>query len=175
MAIKCNKTNYSFAYSSEGMFIIDNNTLKKTKLFYSKDINKKTLIEGKILGKSFTIKSVPNKDLVVYNGNIGMRNYTASIYIDNEKIGDLEKDQVVIQNPNNADQIPITLWMDDLVDYYRATYLSPCAKEIKVFHKNRLMGYAKKNKDKYNLYIKSEENFPLFLTLFLAAFNSSIT
>ncbi len=175
MAVKYIKSNYSFAYSSEGMFIIDNNTLKKTKLFYSKDINKKTLIEGKILGKSFTIKSYPDKEHIMYNGNIGRSNYTSFIFIDNEEIGALEKDQVVILNPNNVDQIPITLWMDDLVDYYRATYLSPFVKEIKIFHKNKLMGYAKKNKDKYNLYIKSEENFPLFLTLFLAAFNSSIT
>ncbi len=175
MTIKCIKTNYSFVYSSEGMFFIDNITLKKTKFFYTKDINKKTLIEGKILGKSFTIKSYPDKEIIAPNGQRCMINYTAFIYIDNEKIGDLEKDQVVILNPNSVDQIPITLWMDDLVDYYRATYLSPFVKEIKVFHKNKLMGYAKKNKDKYNLYIKSEENFPLFLTLFLAAFNSSIT
>ena len=175
MATNFFKSKYSFAYSSKGMYIINNNSLRKSKLFYSQDIKKVTLIKGKILKTSFTIKSYPDKKHIMYNGHIGMINYTAFIYLNDKHIGDFEKDQVVILNPNNVDQIPITLWMDDLVDYYRATYLSPCVKEIKVFHKNKLMGYAKKNKDKYNLYIKSEENFPLFLTLFLAAFNSSIT
>ena len=174
MAIKFIKSNYSFAYSSKGMFIIDNNTLRKYKLSNS-NINKKTIIKGKILGRSFTINSVPDKDFFMYNGSVGRRNYTAFIYLDNKKIGDLEKDQVIILNPDNFDWIPITLWMDNDTDYYRVSYFFPHVKKIKVFHKNKLMGYATMSKDKYNLYIKSGEDFPLFFTLFLAAFNSSIT
>ena len=175
MATNFFKSKYSFAHSSKGMYIINNNSLRKSKLFYSQDIKKVTLIKGKILKTSFTIKSYPDKLIVEPNGQRCMINYTAFIYLNDKHIGDLEKDQVVILNPDNFDRIPITLWMDDLVDYYRATYLSPCVREIKVFHKNKLIGYAQKNKDQYDLFTKSEEDFPLFLALCLAAFNSSIT
>ena len=174
MAIKFIKSKYSFVYSDKGMFIMDNNTLRKSKLSYS-NINEKTTIEGKILGLSFTIKSVPDKDIHFSDGSIARRNYTAFIYLDNKKIGDLEKDQVIILNPDHFDRIPITLWMDNLVDDYTAAYVYPSVKKIKIYHKNKLMGYAQKKKDQYDLFIKSEEDFPLFFTLFLGAFNSSIT
>ena len=174
MAIKFIKSKYSFVYSDKGMFIMDNNTLRKSKLSNS-NINEKTIIKGKILGISFTINSVPDKDIHFSDGSIARRNYTAFIYLDNKKIGDLEKDQVIILNPDNFDRISITLWMDNYADYYRVSYFYPHARKIKVFHKNKLMGYATMSKDKYNLYTKSEEDFPLFFTLFLAAFNSSIT
>ena len=175
MAIKFIKSKYSFVYSDKGMFIMDNNTLRKSKLFYSQDIKKRTLIKGKILKTSFTIKSYPDKLIIKPNGQRCMINYTAFIYLNDKHIGDLEKDQVVILSSDNFDRIPITLRMDDLVDYYFATYFDPEITVVKVFHKNKLMGYAKKNKDKYNLYTTSEEDFPLFFTLFIAAFNSSIT
>ena len=173
MAIKFIKSKYSFVYSDKGMFIMDNNTLKKSKLSYS-NINEKTTIEGKILGLSFTIKSVPDKDIHFSDGSIARRNYTAFIYLDNKKIGDLEKDQVIILNPDHFDRIPITFWMDNLMDDYTAAYVYPSVKKIKIYHKNKLMGYAQKKKDQYDLFTKSEEDFPLFFTLFLAAFNSSI-
>ena len=175
MAIKFIKSKYSFVYSDKGMFIMDNNTLRKSKLFYSQDIKKITLIKGKMLKTSFTIKSYPDKLIVAPNGQRTMINYTAFIYLNDKHIGDLEKDQVVILNPDHFDRIPITLWMDNLVDDYTATYVYPSVKKIKIYHKNKLMGYAQKNKDQYDLFTKSEEDLPLFLTLFLAAFNSSIT
>ena len=175
MATNFFKSKYSFAYSSKGMYIINNNSLRKSKLFYSQDIKKITLIKGKISKTSFTIKSYPDKLIIEPNGQRCMINYTAFIYLNDKHIGDLEKDQVAILNPDNFDRIPITLCMDNLVDDYTAAYVYPSVKKIKIYHKNKLMGYAQKNKDQYDLFTKSEEDFPLFLALCLAAFNSSIT
>ena len=165
------KSIYSFSYSSKGVFIIDNNSLKKTKISVSR-FNKVTTIKGKILGTSFVVKSGVEKHFVLKDIP-HVRKYETSdrtIYLNNKKIGVLKRDFEVIQDINAIGGIPTILRMDD----YKVIYFHPYVRKIDLFCKAELIGYTKKNKDKYDLYTKSEETLPLLLAICLASFNSSI-
>ena len=75
----------------------------------------------------------------------------------------------LIQTLNAIGGIPTILRMDD----YRVIYFHPYVRKIDLFKKKELIGYTKKNKDKYDLYTKDEGIIPLLLALCLASFNSS--
>ena len=60
------------------------------------------------------------------------------------------------------------------MDDYKVIYFHPYVRKIDLFKKSELIGYTKKNKDKYDLYTKDEETLPLLLTICLASFNSSV-
>ena len=164
------KSNYSFSYSSKGCFIFDNNSLKKTKISVS-SFNHVTTIKGKISGTCFTIKSGAIHHVILRDIPHVRKTETSDrkIYLNHKKIGVLKKDLDFIQELNAIGGIPTVLRMDD----YRVIYFHPYVRKIELFQKNKLIGYTKKNKDKFDLYTKNEEVLPLLLAICLASFSDS--
>ena len=165
------KSNYSFSYSTKGIFIIDNNTQKKSKVSFSR-FNKSTTIKGKILNTKFVIKSVVETKIKLRSHPHIQRNdtYERIVYLNDQKIGKLTRDFELIQGLNAIAGIPTIIRIGE----YRIIYFHPYIRKIELFKGAELLGYTKKKKDTYDLYTKNEETIPLLLSLCLATFDSSI-
>ena len=168
---KINKSDYSFSYSMKGVFIIDNNTQKKTKISIH-TFNKATTIKGKFLGKSFVIKSVMETHFRLNKLGVRVRrNDTMEriVYVDNKKLGKLTTDFADIQVLNALAGIPKFQKLGD----YKVVYFRPFFKKVELFKEKELIGYTKQNKKLFDLYAKNEDDLPLLLAITLATFDGS--
>ena len=161
------ESNISFAYNSKGIFLYDGD--KETRV-YGKEINRKRVIKGKCNRDSFQIENVIKiKILLSVLGAHKTKTHDRKITINHKIIGVLERDPSFIVDLAAGVGVPIILKIKD----YKIIYHRMLSK-IDIYKEENMIGYSKKVKGKYKIYLIDDKLLTLVLALSLASIDSNL-